>query len=518
MYKEILFGKNIREKILDGVNVVADAVSATLWPRGTNVIFEETSYPAITKDGVTVAQNVVLKDKFKNMWVMVAKEAAENTNKNAWDGTTSTIVILRDIMNEWHKYVTAGMNPVLLKRWMEEAMKQTVEILKTKSKEVNSKKEKLSIATISANNDPILGALITWVVEKIGSNGVVSVTMNRDEETSVDYVKGTKTHGWYEHQVFINDQKRLIASLDNPEILVTSDEIIQQSQLVDFLQNMLENGKRDIVIYADKVDQQALAFLVQNYIQWKFRCVPVRLPSFSWYQEDILQDLAALVWANVVGEWQGKSLAEATIEDTGIASNVKVWRDFTIVTWGKGKISERIDNVTALLRTENDLFKKEKLKERLWSLNGKIANIKVWGSSETEQQEIKYRIEDALNATKSAIEEGIVEWAWVTLLRCSDELKNNGKTPEEKAWFDIIKKALQSPFKTIIENGWENADAIMWKILEWTKWYNSLTNQIEDLFKAWVIDPAKVVRNEVLNAVSTAWILLTSSVGIITKE
>ena len=514
MYKNIIFNEDVRSKIVKWVNIVADAVCATLWPRGTNVIFQENTYSTVTKDGVTVAQNVLLKDKFENMWVMLTREAAENTNRNAGDGTTSTVAILRAIVNEWNKYITAWMNPVLIKRWMDEALKMVIDKLNTVTKEIKTREERLNIATISANNDKELWELIVSVIDNVGKDWVITVATTNWLKTEVEYVNGSKLDGWFESPYFINDAKKLTANMINPTIVFTSDRITMQSQLVPLIQRLLDANKREIVLFAESVDEQALAFLIQNHIQGKFTCVPVKFPSFGWDQSDIMNDMATLVWATVLWEEQWRKITEWTVDDTWTAESVIVWRTYSIISWANWDVQSRIDEVKALLEAENDVFAKEKLKERMWKLTWKIASIKVGWASETEQSEIKYRIEDAINATKSAIDSGIVEWAWTALLRCSNIVPPEWLMKEQEAWFNIVKMAITSPFKKIIQNAWENADAIMWKVLEWDKWFNSLLIQYENLYEAWVIDPQKVVVNEVTNAVATAGILLTSTVAI----
>ena len=518
MYKEVLFGSNVRSKILKWVNTVGDAVTSTLWPRWTHVIFEDSSFPVITKDWVTVAQQIMLEDKFENMWVFVAREAAEKTNRNAWDGTTSTIAILQAILNEWHKYVEAWMNPVLIKRGMDEASKVIVELLEKKSKNVISEEEKLNIATISANNSKELWELIVSVINEVGKDWVVTVTNSSNENTEVEYVKGTRVESGYAHPAFVNDAKRWVNEFSNPAIIVCDEDITQQNQVIPLAQMLIANGKTNAVLFASSIEWSALAFLIQNHLMGKFTIVPVRLPSFSSYQKDLMRDLSSLTNAKILGENQAKTLKTASIEDVGSCENLVIGRNYTIISWGKWNIEERIEEIKSLLETETDTFVKEKLKDRLGKISGKVASIRVWGSSVTEQTEIKYRIEDAINSTKSAMEEWIVEWAGTTLLRCSTEMEITPESPEFNAWVEIVRNAICKPFKKIIENGGWNADAIMWKVLESWVWYNSLKNCLEDLFVAGIIDPKKVVKNEVINSIATAWILLTSSVGIATVE
>lgn len=518
-YKEIKFNEDARSKIIAWVNKVSDAVCTTLGPRGSHVIFQEIEYPTVTKDWVTVAQQIRLEDRFESMWAMLAREAAEKTNNEAWDGTTSTVAILKNIVNEWNKYIIAWMNPVLLKRWMDNAVDTVLEELWKIRKDVKTREDKVSIATISANNDGKLWEMIVSVIDEVWSDWVVSVTTNNSFETEVDYVNGTKLDSWFESSIFINDPKRLATEFKDPVIIVTSDVISQQKQLVPIMEKLLWADKKDIVLFAWGVEWQALAFLVQNYIKWVFTCVPVRLPSFGWYQKDIMRDFSKLIWATILWEEYGRKIQEWTLEDTGTCDNILISRDSSILTGWSWDITSNIEEVKSMLSNETDPFRIEKLKERLGKLTGKIANIKVWGASQTEQSEVRYRIEDSLNSTKSAIQDGIVEWGGTALLRISEKLNPiDGEWREFNAGISIVKEAIRSPFKNIINNWGDNAEAILGKVLESKNGYNALTQKYEDLFKAWVIDPFKVVKNEVVNATATAGILLTSSCAIANVE
>lgn len=514
IFKEVKFWQDAQSAILRWINIVADAVTTTLGPRWTHVVFEDWAMPTVTKDGVTVAQQILLEDKFENIGVLMAREAAEATNREAGDWTTSSLALLRAMVNEWSKYIVAWMNPILIKRWMDQALTVVLDELDKVTKTIETKEEKIDIATISANNDKEIGEMIVEVIENVWKDWVVTVTTNNTFKTDVDYVTGTKIDTGFESSVFINDAKRLVTDIENPTILITSDQVSQQAQLIPVLQKLIAAGKTNIVLFANSIEGQALAFIIQNYVQGKFMCVPVRLPSFGWYQRDVMRDLSTLIWATVLGQDDWRKIEQAEVSDCGTCDFITISRDNTIITGGQWDISARIDEVKTLMDSETDNFRMEMLKSRLGKLTGKVANIKVGGASQTEQTEIKYRIEDALNATRSAIEEGIVEWAGTALLRCAESLTTTNAIKEYAAWTNIVKQALSAPFKKIISNGWENADAIMWKVLESDKSYNSLTQQYEDLFESWIIDPKKVVVNCIKNAVATSWIILTSSVAI----
>lgn len=513
MYKDLLFGQQAREKIKKGVNILADAVSSTLGPRGQNVIYDgDSSFPSITKDGVTVAQQVFLEDKFENMGNMTAREASENTNREAGDGTTTTIVLLREIFNEGYKATVSGMNPILIKRGMDNCLQEALS--KLNAKKITTDKEKEQVAIISANNDEKMGKMIAGIIKEVGQNGVVTVSTSNSLNTEVEYIKGTKLHSGYESHLFMNDARSLSVIMNNPEIIITTERVTMSSQIQPIIEKAINAGKKNLILFADVIEGQALVFLVQNYLQGKFTCVPVKIPSFGGYQRDLVYDLATLTEATVLGQSDAKMLEQAELVDLGNANKIIVGRDQTVISGADGNIKNRIKEVKALLEEEKDTYKKEKLRQRLGRLTGKIANIKVGGASDAEQNEIRYRIEDAVNATRSAIEEGIVEGGGTALLRVYNKLNIKKGTKEEEEGFRIVKEALKAPLKTIVENGGLSGDAIVSKVLEGGLGYNALTNKYEDLFKTGIIDPKKVVRNEIINSVATAGVLLTSGCAI----
>ena len=526
MFKEILFGQNSREKILKGVSTLNKAVSSTLGPRGQNVSIEEGSSPTITKDGVTVARQIFLKDKFENMGVMLAQKAAEDTNREAGDGTTSTITLLNAILTEGHKAVAAGMNPILIKRGMDAALKKVVKLLKKQSKEIKTAEEKKQIATISANNDSEIGELVSKVIEKTGIDGVVTIINSNSIETEVEYVEGTKLNSGLLVPIFMNNRKNLSVEMNKPEIIITSDDIVLNGHIINLLEKRVSEGQRDFVLLANKIEGEALGFLIKNQLQGIFRCVPINLPSFGNYQKDLMHDLASLTGATVLGKEEGVTIDQAEKEHLGMAESVISGRDFTIISGAKGDIKKRIVEVKALLEKEKDSFKKEKLKDRLGRLTGSVANIKAGGANKAEQDELRYRIEDALNATKSAIQEGIIEGGGLALLRCQSEIFSSvepdkkGASKEFGVGFDIVAKSLEMPFRQIVDNGGKSGEAVLGEIMARKDegiGYNALTGEYEDLFKAGIIDPRKVVRNEITNAVATAGIILTCGCSITTN-
>lgn len=514
-YKEILFADKARTKILEGLNITAEAVAITLGPRGQNVIFEDSSYPTITKDGVTVAQQIFLKDKFQNMGVMITREAAENTNREAGDGTTSTVVLLASMVNEANKYIVAGMNPILIKRGMDLAVKEVLSNLEKQIRPLKTEKEKLQTAIISANNDEKVGQMIMEVVDKVGTDGVVTVSYGNQIQTEVEYVKGIELSQGYCSHSFINNPQRLSSVTNDPNIIICTDALDNQTQLIPIFERLLAAGHSRFVLFADKIEGSALAFLVQNHLLGKFTCVPINLPSFGDYQRDLVRDLATLTQATVVGKEEVIKLEDAGEEVLGKCKQIIATRSNTIISGGEGDVSENIKETEALLKTEKDEFKIFKLKERLGKLKGQIANIKVGGASETEQTEIKFRIEDALNATRSAIQEGIVEGGGVALLKAGINIsKTLYDSKECEAGVNIVLDSLSKPLKKILQNGGQNADFIIGEILREGKGYDALTNEFCDLFERGIIDPFKVVKHEITNATATAGILITSGAAI----
>ncbi len=531
MYKEVLFDEQAREKILKGVEITAKTVSSTLGPRGTNVIFEESVYPTITKDGVTVARQIFLEDKFENMGVMMTREAAENTNREAGDGTTTTIVLLEAMVQEANKYITTGMNPILLKRGMDFALENILKSLSKQVKEIKTEKERLQIATISANNDKKIGQMIIDIIKKVGVDGVVLVKNSNSSETEVEYVKGTKVDGGYCHPIFINDYKRLTINVNNPKIILCTDEIHNHSQILPLIEKMIATGHKEMILFAKKIEGAALAFLAQNHMQGKFTCIPVEMASFGGYQTDLIYDLAALTNAKVLGLEDIDRIENGDPEHVGTCGNIVIGRDSTIISGGEGNIKDRIKEIKSLLEDQDDLFKIKKLNERLGKLTGSVANINVGGASETEQTEIKYRIEDALNATRYAIKEGIVEGGGVALLKCMKLLPNEiekalgtivsskkaNVNKEFTAGIEIVYNSLKKPLEKIAINSGKSGEAIVDRVIETNNGYNALTEEYGDLIKMGIIDPYRVIQKEISNSVATAGILITSSAAITIK-
>lgn len=519
-YKEILFGKEAREKIIKGVNIVAEAVVSTLGPKGQNVVFDEGNMPIVTKDGVTVAQQIILKDKFENIGAQIAKEASEKTNREAGDGTTSTAAILRDVVNLGNEKILSGYNSVILKRGMDHAIDKIVEEVSKNVITVDTDEMLTNVAVISANNDIEVGTLISGVIKEVGKDGVITVTGNNNNKNEVEYIKGTKLEKGFESHMFINNRKKLSCDLQSPAIIITTDRITHFSQIVNIIQDVINSGKREMVLIADSIEDIALGFLISNHLNNKFTCVPIRIPSFGDYQRDLVYDIATLLNATVLGEAEGKRIDAGKYTDCGTAENVFIGRDNTIFSGGSGDVSKRIEEAQELMKNEKDDFRRSMLRKRIGRLTGSIANIKVGGSSDTEQTEKRYRIEDAINAVKSSMEEGIVEGAGTALVRAVNELNNYIPKGHRDfvAGFNVVLNAAGSVFRAILKNAGINDEVVLNKILESKEkiGYNSLTDTYEDLIKSGVIDPFKCIKSELNNAVATASTLLTSNVAITT--
>jgi len=430
--------------------------------------------------------------------------------------TTTTIALLATMVNEANKFIATGMNPILLKRGMDKGLELVLEKLKSQVKPIDTAEKKLQIATISANNDAPIGELIHGVIDKIGIEGIVTVQTSNSLKTEVEYVNGTMVGHGFESHIFMNDRKRLAAVLENPTIIICTDEITSQDQLVPMVQRLVKQGKNKIVLFVNSIEGAGLAFLVQNYLMGKFTCVPVKMPAFGDYKRDLIYDLAALTNATVIGDNDAVRLKDVDVEHCGTCEHITISQTNTIVVGGQGDITERVEEIRTLMATEKDIYKTEKLKDRLGKITGSVANIKVGGASETEQTEIKYRVEDAINATKSAIQEGIVEGGGVALLKCSFDIEPTG-VKEYDAGMEIVLESLKIPVIGIATNAGKNGETIVDKIKETGEGYDALTDEFCDLYEAGIIDPFKVVKQEIINSVATAGILITSSTAIAIK-
>ncbi len=516
MPKQLLFNEQARQAIKAGVDKLANAVKITLGPKGRNVILGESfGSPTITKDGVTVAKEIELPDKYENIGAELVKEVASKTNDVAGDGTTTATLLAQSIIAEGVKNVAAGADPVAIKRGLEKGVSAIVSELKEKiSKPVKGKEDIAHIAAISAN-DAEIGELIAEVMEQIGKDGVVTVEESQEFGLKKEFVEGMQFDQGYVSPYMITDGSRMEAILESPHILVTEQKISSLEDIRPVLEKLLQAGKKEIVIIADEIEGVALTTLVLNKLQGNFSALAVKAPGFGDRKKEMLQDIAVLTGARVITEELGLKLEKVELSDLGQARKVVATKDNTTLVEGKGEekaIKTRLEQIKKQLANTTSDFDKEKLQERLAKLSGGVAVLKVGAATETEMKEKKHRIEDALSATRAAIEEGIVVGGGVALLRALPALEKVEVTDEEKVGLKILKKALEEPVRQIALNAGKDGSVVVAEIKkhQGNFGYNAEKNQYEDLVANGIIDPTKVTRFALQNAASIAALLLTT--------
>jgi chaperonin GroEL len=522
--KQIWFNQPAREAILRGVRVLADAVAVTLGPKGRNVVIEK-SYgsPTVTKDGVTVAKEIDLADKMENMGAQMVREVASKTSDKAGDGTTTATVLARSIYEEGLKLVAAGHNPMDLKRGIDLAVEVVVEELKKQSKSTKDKKEIAQVGIISANGDETIGNIIAEAMEKVGKEGVITVEEAKGLETTLEVVEGMQFDRGYNSPYFVTNPERMEASLEEPYILITEKKLSAMADLINVLEQVAKSSK-PLLIIAEDVEGEALATLVVNKLRGTLHVCAVKAPGFGDRRKEMLKDISILTGGELISEDLGIKMDKLTLKDLGRAKRVTIDKDNTTIVDGAGKKDEihgRIKTIRAQIDETTSDYDREKLQERLAKLVGGVAVINVGAATETEMKEKKARVEDALHATRAAVEEGIVAGGGVAYLRCLGKLEKAAKDlPEAQAHgVEIIRRALESPARMIAENaGWEGA-VVVNKIKEGKEGYgfNAATEVFEDLNKAGVIDPTKVERFALQNAASVASLLLTTEAIISDK-
>lgn len=522
--KMISFNENAQKKILSGVNTLANAVKVTLGPKGRNVLIEK-SYgaPLITKDGVTVAKEIELEDRFENMGAQMVKEVASKTNDDSGDGTTTATVLAQAIYREGFKMLAAGHAPVELKRGIDKAVEVVVNNLKKVARPVNGTKEIAQVATISANNDSTIGNMIAEAMEKVGQDGVITVEEAKGLETYVDVVEGMQFDRGYLSPYMVTDQERLEVVFENPFILLFDKKISVMKDMVPLLENIARSG-RPLLIIAEDVEGEALATLVLNKLSGTIKVCAVKAPGFGDRRKAMLDDIAILTNGTVVSEEIGMKLETTTIDDLGQADKVVVDKDNTIITGGRGSeanIKARVAEIRNQIEKTTSDYDREKLQERLAKLAGGVAVIRLGAATEIELKEKKDRIEDALNATRAAVAEGIVAGGGVALARSSLELAQlKVENSEQQAGVELVRRALEEPVRIIASNGGHEASVVVDKILannNISYGFNALTDNYEDLIQAGVIDPVKVTRCALQNASSVASLLLTTNAMISEK-
>jgi len=522
--KELRFSQDARSAILNGVNTLADAVKVTLGPKGRNVVIEKSfGAPNVTKDGVTVAKEIELADKFENMGAQMVREVASKTNDDAGDGTTTATVLAQAIYREGAKIVAAGHNPMELKRGVDRAVEVVVEELKRISKPIKDQKEVAQVGTISANNDPTIGKIIAEAMEKVGKEGVITVEESKTAETTLDVVEGMQFDRGYLSPYFVTNAEKMEAALENPFILIYDKKISSMKDLLPLLEKVVQRSK-PLVIVAEEVEGEALATLVVNKLRGTIQVAAVKAPGFGDRRKEMLQDLAVLTGGKVISEEMGHKLESARVEDLGQAKKVTIDKDNTTIVDGAGKKAEvdgRVKTIRSQIEETTSDYDREKLQERLAKLVGGVAVINVGAATEVEMKEKKARVEDALNATRAAVEEGIVPGGGTALLRAAKALESlKGLSPEQQAGVTIIKRALEEPLRQIAENAGYEGSIVVDKVSNNTvpAWgFNALTEKYEDLILAGVIDPSKVARCALQNAASVASLMLTTETLIAEK-
>ncbi len=514
--KDVQFGNEVRQKMVSGVNTLANAVRVTLGPKGRNVVVDRAfGGPHITKDGVTVAKEIELKDKFENMGAQMVKEVASKTNDVAGDGTTTATVLAQAIVAEGMKYVTAGMNPTDLKRGIDKAVAALVEELKNIAKPCDTSKEIAQVGSISANSDEQVGAIIAEAMEKVGKEGVITVEDGKSLENELDVVEGMQFDRGYLSPYFINDAEKQIAALDNPFVLLFDKKISNIRDLLPVLEQVAK-ASRPLLIIAEDVEGEALATLVVNNIRGILKTVAVKAPGFGDRRKAMLQDIAILTGGTVIAEEVGLSLEKATLEDLGQAKRIEIGKENTTIIDGFGdaaQIEARVAEIRQQIETATSDYDKEKLQERVAKLAGGVAVIKVGAATEVEMKEKKDRVEDALHATRAAVEEGVVAGGGVALLRARAALENlHTGNADQDAGVQIVLRAVESPLRQIVANAGGEPSVVVNKVQEGkgNYGYNAGSGEYGDMIEMGVLDPAKVTRSALQHAASIAGLMLTT--------
>ncbi|MBI1815490.1 MAG: chaperonin GroEL [Deltaproteobacteria bacterium] len=520
--KILKFGQEARDRILRGVNALADAVTVTLGPKGRNVVLEKSfGAPNITKDGVTVAKEIELEDKFENMGAQMVKEVASKTSDVAGDGTTTATVLARSIYSEGAKMVAAGHDPMSIKRGIDKAVQAVIAELKSLSKPTRDQKEIAQVGTISANNDSTIGEIIAEAMSKVGKEGVITVEEAKSLETALDVVEGMQFDRGYLSPYFVTDPEKMEAVLEDAYILINEKKISAMKDLLPVLEAIARTGKPFLLV-AEDIEGEALATLVVNKIRGTLHCVAVKAPGFGDRRKAMLEDIATLTGGKVIAEELGIKLENVTLNDLGRAKRIVIDKDNSTIVDGAGKkadIEGRIKQIRAQVEETTSDYDREKLQERLAKLVGGVAVIRVGAATEIEMKEKKARVEDALHATRAAVEEGIVPGGGVALVRCIAALEKVKVRDEEQVGINIVRRSLEDPLRWIANNaGWEGSIVLdKVKNNKGAFGFNAASEEFEDLMKAGIVDPTKVVRTALQNAASVAGLLLTTEAMIAEK-
>ena len=515
--KDVKFGAHARERMLRGVDILADAVKVTLGPKGRNVVIDKSfGAPRITKDGVTVAKEIELADKFENMGAQMVREVASKTNDTAGDGTTTATVLAQAIVREGAKAVAAGMNPMDLKRGIDKAVSSVVAELEAKTKKITTSAEVAQVGTLSANGESEIGEMIAQAMEKVGNEGVITVEEAKSIQTELDVVEGMQFDRGYVSPYFITNAEKMIAEMDNPYILIFEKKLSQLQPMLPLLEAVVQSG-RPLVIVAEDVEGEALATLVVNKLRGGLKIAAVKAPGFGDRRKAMLEDIAILTGGEVISEDLGIKLESVTLAQLGRAKTVRIEKENTTIVDGAGakdQITGRCEQIKAQIEETTSDYDREKLQERLAKLAGGVAVIRVGGSTEVEVKERKDRVDDALHATRAAVQEGIVPGGGVALLRASTNLGGlKGANSDEQVGIEIIRRAIQAPLKQIAENAGKDGAVIAGEVLRdgtYTHGYDAQKDEYKDLVAAGIIDPTKVVRTALQDAASVASLLITT--------
>jgi|TARA_R110001599_G_scaffold119776_1_gene290434 chaperonin GroEL len=514
--KDVKFGNSARSKMIAGVNILADAVKVTLGPKGRNVVLDKSfGAPTVTKDGVSVAKEISLKDKFENMGAQMVKEVASQTNDAAGDGTTTATVLAQAILNEGLKAVAAGMNPMDLKRGIDKGVQAAVEAIKSFARPCEDTKAISQVGTISANSDVSVGRIIAEAMEKVGKEGVITVEEGSGFDDELDVVEGMQFDRGYLSPYFINNQDNMSAELDNPFILLVDKKISNIRELLPVLEAVAKSGK-PLLIVAEDIEGEALATLVVNNMRGIVKVAAVKAPGFGDRRKEMLQDLAILTGGTVISEDVGLSLETATLENLGTAKSVNISKENTTVIDGAGQAAEiqtRVSQIRKQIEDSSSDYDREKLQERVAKLAGGVAVIKVGAGSEVEMKEKKARVEDALHSTRAAVEEGVVAGGGVALIRALQSIKGlEGDNADQTVGINLLRRAMEAPLRQIVENAGEEGSVVADKVKqgEGSFGYNAATGEYGDMLEMGILDPAKVARTALQSAGSVAGLMITT--------
>jgi chaperonin GroEL len=518
--KEVRFAADARERLLRGVDTLANAVKVTLGPKGRNVVIEKSfGAPRTTKDGVTVAKEIELEDKFENMGAQMVREVAQKTNDLAGDGTTTATVLAQAIVREGLKAVAAGMNPMDLRRGIDKAVLQVIEEIAKRSKKVKNSGEIAQVGTISANGEKAIGDMIAEAMQKVGNEGVITVEEAKGLETELEVVEGMQFDRGYLSPYFVTNAEKMVAELEDPYILIHEKKLSNLQQLLPVLEAVVQSG-RPLLIIAEEVEGEALATLVVNKLRGGLKVAAVKAPGFGDRRKAMLEDIAVLTGGQTISEDLGIKLENVTLDMLGRAKRVSITKDDTTIVDGSGKkkdIEARVGQIKAQIEETTSDYDREKLQERLAKLAGGVAVIRVGGATEVEVKERKDRVDDALNATRAAVEEGVVPGGGVMLLKAGNAITVKGDNPDQDAGIAIVKRALQAPIRQIAANAGVEGSIVVGKVLEargQAYGYDAQADEYGDMLEKGIIDPAKVVRVALQDAASVAGLLITTEAAI----